>query len=257
MNKILIASFDIGKKNFAFVIEEIYIDELKKLKPPKPGNRYTITGEPNTEFESFLPQLYTCGKIILVENLDLTQISDPKTILDSIEAASYAKVTEGRDEAREIRLSLESNIRDLQITIENQTSKSTKLDEMVEQLKSSYRLPEQWAVSQGKKEVLIGLTEICQETYLTKAIGDDLKVTRWALQRIENLLKKNGVLEFGQINSRTSYDSSLHEFIPGSEGIGKEISIKCLGFEWRDPAGNRIILSRAKVVPCPEGENGL
>ena len=51
MNKILIASFDIGKKNFAFVIEEIYVDELKKLKPPKYKSRYTITGEPSTEFE--------------------------------------------------------------------------------------------------------------------------------------------------------------------------------------------------------------
>ena len=82
MNKILIASFDIGKKNFAFVIEEIYIDELKKLKPPKYKSRYTITGEPSTEFESFLPQLYTCGKIILVENLDLTKNCDKRLYLD-------------------------------------------------------------------------------------------------------------------------------------------------------------------------------
>ncbi len=97
MNKIYIASFDIGQKNFAFVVEEIYVDELKKLKPPKSGNRYTITGEPSAEFESFLPQLYTCGKIILVENLDLTTncnkslYLDPKVFINMIDVLNKYK----------------------------------------------------------------------------------------------------------------------------------------------------------------------
>jgi len=56
----MIASFDIGKKNFAFVVEEIQNQRLLK-------NSKSIT---------------ECGKIVLFRNLDLTKDTNKKLYLD-------------------------------------------------------------------------------------------------------------------------------------------------------------------------------
>jgi len=39
----------------------------------------------------------------------------------------------------------------------------------------------------------------------------------------------------------------LHEFVAGTQEITDMISVVCPGFQWEDPSGNRIILSRARV----------
>ena len=43
-DNITIASFDIGKKNFAFYIEEINLKELKEIKNISKIKRYNIDG---------------------------------------------------------------------------------------------------------------------------------------------------------------------------------------------------------------------
>lgn len=181
---------------------------------------------------------------------DLTRPAKPKTVLDLIEDASHAKVEEERRHAREMCAALEADLKDLQLALETTKSKSIKLEEMVEQLKSSYRLPERWALFQGKKEILESLVGLYQEAFLAKGAGGDPKATGWVLQRLQNLLQKHSVSEFGRVDSRATYDPTLHEFIPGFEDTGEEVRIKCPGFEWLDPAGNKIILARAKVVRC-------
>jgi len=59
-----IATFDIGKKNFAFVVEEIEEEEIKKINKNK------------------LDEVYKVGKIILFKNIDLTYNCDKSQYLD-------------------------------------------------------------------------------------------------------------------------------------------------------------------------------
>jgi hypothetical protein len=69
---IQIASFDIGKKNFAFYIEEINLTELKKNKNiPKTG-RYNSNGTCTFEFLKIIKNVYLNGNKILIKNIDLT-----------------------------------------------------------------------------------------------------------------------------------------------------------------------------------------
>ena len=80
--KTYIVSFDIGKKNFAFVVEEISMTKVNKLKKIDKKSRYNKDGSPTKEFDKELKKLVKCGKIVLVKNLDLTQDCNPKVTLD-------------------------------------------------------------------------------------------------------------------------------------------------------------------------------
>lgn len=80
--KTLLVSFDIGKKNFAFVIEEVNINKVNKLTKIDKKLRYNKDGSPTKPFEKELNKLYKCGKVILVKNVDLTKDCNPKLTLD-------------------------------------------------------------------------------------------------------------------------------------------------------------------------------
>ena len=59
----MIASFDIGKKNFAFVVEKVEkVERQRLLKDSK--------------------SILECGKIVLFRNLDLTKDTNKKLYLD-------------------------------------------------------------------------------------------------------------------------------------------------------------------------------
>jgi len=77
-----IASFDIGKKNFAFYIEKIplnfYIEDIDEDK------RYNDDGTPTNEMKTILEHVYKSGKTILHKNLDLTFGCDKKLKLDPL-----------------------------------------------------------------------------------------------------------------------------------------------------------------------------
>ena len=65
-----IASFDIGKKNFAFVIEDVDEDAYKKINDvPK---KYNQDGTPTPEFSEILVNISTFSKVVLIKNIDLT-----------------------------------------------------------------------------------------------------------------------------------------------------------------------------------------
>lgn len=73
-----IASFDIGKKNFAFCIEETNRSELTKLneKLPDKKNRYNPDGTPTILMKEILDEVCHNGKIIFFKNSDLTMNCD-------------------------------------------------------------------------------------------------------------------------------------------------------------------------------------
>lgn len=82
METIWCASFDIGKKNFAFYIEEINIQELEDIKNIPSKQRYNIDGTPTQKMENILEKIFSNGKVILHDNVDLTANCDPKVKLD-------------------------------------------------------------------------------------------------------------------------------------------------------------------------------
>ena len=96
--KTLLVSFDIGKKNFAFVIEEVNINKVNKLTKIDKKLRYNKDGSPTKPFEKELNKLYKCGKVILVKNVDLTKDCNPKLTLDE---HTYVNMLDVLDEHQE------------------------------------------------------------------------------------------------------------------------------------------------------------
>lgn len=77
MSGIYIASFDIGKKNFAFCIEEVEVTLLKEVSPVKNG--YNPDGTCTEDLKAVLEVVYKSGRVILHKNTDLTKgITDEK-----------------------------------------------------------------------------------------------------------------------------------------------------------------------------------
>lgn len=70
---IYIASFDIGKKNFAFCIEKIRLDILFSILPISKSLRYLKDNSCSLEMDNVLNRVCNEGKIILIENIDLTE----------------------------------------------------------------------------------------------------------------------------------------------------------------------------------------
>lgn len=91
MNKSYIASFDIGKCNFAFCIEEFDKEALMNIKSIKKSDRYNLNGTPTIEMKKVLDKVYSNGKIILFKNTDLTEgcvkgkSLDPETFYNMID----------------------------------------------------------------------------------------------------------------------------------------------------------------------------
>ena len=71
-NIIRIVSFDIGKINFAFYIEEIDLSAFKNIKNISSLKRYNTNGTPTEEFREILNNMYKNGKKILLKKYDLT-----------------------------------------------------------------------------------------------------------------------------------------------------------------------------------------
>ena len=77
-----IASFDIGKKNFAFCVEKIDTKKIKQLNRIPQTKRYNKDGSPTPEFDKILSKLYRCGDVQIMAVIDLTDNCDKKSYLD-------------------------------------------------------------------------------------------------------------------------------------------------------------------------------
>lgn len=76
--KIIISSFDMGVRNFAFCVQEIQFSELSELpeKINKPlGFNYNDDGTCTNEYNNYLNEIYKTGKIIECKNIDLLKES--------------------------------------------------------------------------------------------------------------------------------------------------------------------------------------
>ena len=81
-SKTWIASFDIGKKNFAFCVEEVDVSELHAYENIPVKFRYNADGTPSPDMKVLLSKICKNGKIITFLNSDLTDGCAPGKYLD-------------------------------------------------------------------------------------------------------------------------------------------------------------------------------
>jgi len=77
-----VISFDIGKCNFAFYIEEFDETKLSQLQNIPKIKRFNTDGTATAEFQEILSSVYLNGNTILYQNLDLTKNTDKDKYLD-------------------------------------------------------------------------------------------------------------------------------------------------------------------------------
>ena len=80
---IWIASFDIGKVNFSFYIEEINTSQLNSINNIPKNDRYNIDGTPTPVFKKILDDIYLNGNKIYIGNFNLTDGTDKEKYFDS------------------------------------------------------------------------------------------------------------------------------------------------------------------------------
>lgn len=80
--KIWVASFDIGKINFAFYIEEIDTFQLKNTKNISKLKRYNVDGTCTSDFSEILDNVFRNGKKILLKKFNISQNIDKKKYFD-------------------------------------------------------------------------------------------------------------------------------------------------------------------------------
>jgi hypothetical protein len=93
-----IASFDIGKCNFAFYIEEFDEKDLMALKNIPKNARYNADGSCKEEFTSLIQTVYLSGNKVLFRNLDLTENTNKSKYLDK---KIYTNMIKALDEYKE------------------------------------------------------------------------------------------------------------------------------------------------------------
>jgi hypothetical protein len=81
-NCIWLASFDIGKKNFAFCIEEVNVSLLSQIENVPPKERYFKDGTCTPPFHKVIRDVCLNGQIILLDNVDLTNNTKQDKYLD-------------------------------------------------------------------------------------------------------------------------------------------------------------------------------
>ena len=77
MTVLWIASFDIGKKNFSFYIEEIELEKIEKF-----NLSYNIDGTPTDNTDEYISKMCSRGNRILLDNVDLCHGCDNRLYLD-------------------------------------------------------------------------------------------------------------------------------------------------------------------------------
>lgn len=92
------ASFDIGKCNFAFYIEEFNTGNMSTLTNIPRNKRYNPDGLPTKEFEEVMSSIYLNGNKILYKNLDLTHGTEKSKYLDK---KIYINMINALDEYKE------------------------------------------------------------------------------------------------------------------------------------------------------------
>jgi hypothetical protein len=92
-----VASFDPGKCNFAFAIEEISEENLKQIKSIPKSKRHDSDGSQTKEYNNIINKALSCSKTILVRNINVNGNTDKSKYLDT---RVFVNITNLLDEYR-------------------------------------------------------------------------------------------------------------------------------------------------------------
>jgi len=181
-----IASFDIGKKNFAFCIEEVEIEDGDKVKNIPKTKRYNLDGTCTLEFQELLnTNVYSKGRIILAKNIDLTGNTNLKQYLDpEIFINMYAVLSQYNDYWEKCS----------RVLIEQQMNFKNKQNSMA--LKLGQHCYSYFIFIHFKHQTIVEFPAY----HKTKVLGAVKKLTKpqrkkWAIQIATTILTERGELD--------------------------------------------------------------
>lgn len=169
-------------------------------------------------------------------------------VLSPIVIAIKSRLKKERDGWERVKDSMQSECNILRDKIIEYNGMVSRLESVIGELKSGYRMPEKWTEYRAKKDVLERLGKLYQEIFALWEKQKDYTGLRWIIQQIETILIQNGASVLGDVNKIVVFNPSQYEFITGSETSEKEVRVRYPGFVWQDPSGNSIVLVRAQVV---------
>lgn len=159
---VTVASFDIGSKNFAFVVER-YDDKL--FNNLKCDYRYKKDGTPTDEFKHILNQVYKNGQILNYVNMDLTKNIKPSKLKSYLDPDIFRNMITELDKHKPL-------FQDVDIVlIEQQMSFGTKVN--VKALKIAQACFTYWLMRYPKVEVME-----FKSFYKTQVLGAVKKLTK-------------------------------------------------------------------------------
>jgi hypothetical protein len=124
-----------------------------------------------------------------------------------------------------------------------------KADSLADDIRSSFRVPETWAKSQGELKVLEEIANYYQE--LTISVHEVTEGSNlWAtLKQLEAILAKFEVKTIGEVGMTENFDSKTHLSTAGQVLPGSKVSLLCPGFYRvdRQLSDNRVVLAKAFV----------
>jgi hypothetical protein len=72
MSNVWIATIDPGKKNFAFIIQQVDIEQFHKIKFVPKDDRYNDDGTHTSEFKKNIEEICKCSQVIVWKKIDVT-----------------------------------------------------------------------------------------------------------------------------------------------------------------------------------------
>lgn len=183
----------------------------------------------------------------LVDLESVASYQSGRSVLSPIIIAIKSRVKKEQDGWEQVEESMKSENNSLRDKIMEYTQTVSRLESVIGELKSGYRMPEKWTEYRAKKDILEKLGILYQEIIALWQKQKDIAGLKWITQQIETILIRNGASVFGDINRIVMFNPSQYEFISGSGTSEKEVRVLYPGFMWKDPASNSIVLVRAKV----------
>jgi hypothetical protein len=195
----MIASIDIGKKNFSFYIEECDIEKLKSIKNIPKKERYHPNGTCTENFEKLLKEVYKNGNKILLKNVDITEGTDKTKYFDS---DLCHNLTEMLDMYKEYWEKVEY------IVVEQQMSFGTKINTMA--LKIGQHCESYFMIRYGRTKKVIEFPSY----HKTQVMGSEKleKVTKTGKKTYKNVDKparKKWAIEtaYGILTEREDFET--------------------------------------------------
>ena len=195
----IIASFDIGKKNFSFYIEECNLDDFSSLSNIPKKNRYNPNGTCTDEFETLLKKVYCNGKKMLLRNLDITEGTNKEKYFDSDLCHNLTEVLDTYSDYWE---------KVDYIVVEQQMSFGTKVNTMA--LKIAQHCESYFMIRYGRSKKIVEFPSY----HKTQVMGSEKieKVTKAGKKTFKNVDKparKKWAIEtaYGILTEREDFDT--------------------------------------------------